>query len=111
MASNFEELDRIVLTLIQSIALLLPVVFLTFRHYLKGADRDIPQSKLLRRLRLVIAMVSLLTVSGFFATLGLLDISFKPVFTLIAVLSLAFFFLIYGLFIYKITKWGQIASP
>lgn len=109
--SDFQELDEIALTLIQSVGLLLPVVFLTFRFYLKGADESISQGKLLRRIRLLITMIVTLTVSGFFATIGLFDISLKPIFTLIAVLSLALFFLLYGAFIYRITKWEQLAAP
>ena len=109
--NDFRELDGIVLTLIQSVGLLLPVVFLTFRYYLEGADESISQNKLLRRLRLVITMVVLLTICGLFATIGLFDSSWKTVFTKIAVLALAFFFTIYGIFIYKITRWEQLATP
>lgn len=109
--SDLQELDRIILTLIQSVALLLPVVFLTFRFYLELADESISENKLFRRIRLLIIMIVALTASGLFATIGLFDIGLKPLFTRIAVLTLAIFFLIYGLFIFKITKWNKLSAP
>ena len=108
--ADFQELDKIVLTLLQVTGLLLPVVFLTFRFYLRGADESIPERKLHRRLRLVVAMIITLTVTGFCASIGLLDLSFKPYLTLIAVGALALFFIFYGVFIYKIIRWEKLKA-
>lgn len=102
-----QELDNISLTLIQAAGLLLPVVFLTFRFYLKGADRDISRRTLMARFRVFTVMIIFLTVTGMFASIGLFDYSVKAIFVEISVLSLAFFFASYGYFIYKITKWSE----
>ncbi|WP_435180922.1 hypothetical protein [Halorussus sp. AFM4] len=108
--ADFQELDQIVLALLQVTGLLLPVVFLTFKFYLRGAENSIPERKLHRRLRLVVAMIIALTVTGFCASVGLLDMSLKPHLTLIAVISLASFFILYGVFIYRIIKWEQLKA-
>ena len=108
--ADFHELDKVVLALIQVTGLLLPVVFLTFRFYLRGADEDISERKLHRRLRLVVAMIIALTGTGLFATIGLLDLNIKPLLTLIAVFGLSLFFIFYGIFIYKIIRWEKLKA-
>ena len=95
---NYPEIDRVVLTLIQATALLLPVVFLTFRFY-DDAKPEASEVEVESAGKKFVYMIAALTVTGFFASVGILDFSLKPMFAFIATMSLAAFFLLYGWFI------------
>lgn len=100
---NYPEIDRVVLTLIQATALLLPVVFLTFRFY-EDAQTNYSESEKTAAAKKFVYMITTLTVAGFFVTIGVLDLALKPTFAFIATMSLATFFVIYGWFIYGVVS-------
>lgn len=104
MLPNYPEIDRVVLTLIQATGLLLPVVFLTFRFYLNEVGGSSPEEQVKKSTKRFVFMIAALTVTGFFATLGVFDWVLKPWLALIAVSSLAVFFALYGWFIYGIVN-------
>ena len=98
------ELNDIALTLLQVTGLLLPVVFLT-ANFVKneGVFNEISDKRKNKLSKLFIYMILSLSVTGFLATLGILNWSIKESLLFISVLSLASFFLMYGVFIYCIT--------
>lgn len=100
--SDYSEVDTIALTLIQATALLLPVVFLSFRFYLDDAEGEAPAKEIEESAKRLVLMIFLLTATGFLSTVAVLDFSLKPTIAFFAVLSLAGFFLVYGWFFYKI---------
>ena len=99
------ELNDIALTLLQVTGLLLPVVFLT-ANFVKneGVFNEISDKRKNKLSKLFIYMILSLSVTGFLATLGILNWSIKESLLVISVLSLTSFFLMYGVFIYWITK-------
>jgi hypothetical protein len=100
--ADYSEIDTIALTLVQATALLLPVVFLTFRFYLNDAEGNTPAKEIEDSAKRLVLMIFLLTATGFLATIAILDFSLKSTFAFFAVLTLAAFFLLYGWFFYKI---------
>lgn len=99
------ELNDIALTLLQVTGLLLPVVFLT-ANFVKneGVLNDISDERQNKLAKLFIYMVLSLSLTGLLATLGILKWSLKESLLLASVLFLASFFLMYGIFIYRLTK-------
>ena len=103
--TSIAELNDIALTLLQVTGLLLPVVFLTANFVKKeGIFDKISDKKQNKLSKLFIYMILSLSVTGFLATLGILRGSIKESLLFISVLFLASFFLMYGIFIYWITK-------
>lgn len=100
--ADYAEIDTIALTLVQATALLLPVVFLSFRFYLDDAEDNTPVEELEESASRVVVMIFLLTATGLFSTIAILDFSLKPTFAFLGVSTLAVFFLMYGYFFYKI---------
>jgi len=103
--TSIAELNDIALTLLQVTGLLLPVVFLT-ANFVKneGVFNEISDERQNKLSKLFIYMVLSLSVTGLLATLGILRWSIKESLLFISVLFLASFFLMYGVFIYWITK-------
>jgi|AntRauTorcE11898_2_1112593.scaffolds.fasta_scaffold18965_2 hypothetical protein len=97
--ANSPELDSVALTMIQAVGLLLPVVLLTFRFYINNVGESVSEDGFLDSVDTMKQMVLLLAVSGFLATVGVLDIPLKDVFVFGSTITLAFFFLLYALFI------------
>ncbi|WP_141212901.1 MULTISPECIES: hypothetical protein [unclassified Halorubrum] len=100
--ADYSEVDAVALTLVQATALLLPVVFLSFRFYLDDAEGNTPAKEIEESAKRLVLMIFLLTATGFLSTIAILDFSLKPTFAFFAVLTLATFFLLYGWFFYKI---------
>ena len=90
------DIDSIVLTIIQAVGLLLPVVLFTVNYISPPDDRE---WTIQWGLWLTATMILSLTLSGFLATIGVLKLGFRRWLGFFAVLSLAVFFLTYGIFI------------
>jgi len=105
--TSFAELNDIALTLLQVTGLLLPVVFLTVSFVKKEGLNQFSEGIQQNMRFVLISMISLLAITGFFATFGILRTSVKDLFIFISVLSLAAFFLLYGAFTYLLTKSGR----
>jgi len=102
--SDYPEIDKVVLTLIQATGLLLPVIFLTVRFYVNNTTEEALTEEIDRAKWIFKLMVACLTVTGFFATFGIFDSPLKIAAAVIAVSSLAIFFLLYGWFMYHISS-------
>lgn len=98
-------LNEIVLTLIQATGLLLPVVLVTFRFYVNNKSSSVEAENIRNVGKVIGLMILLLSVTGFSATLGVLDLPIKRLLAFISTLSLAAFFAIYGWFIYRAINW------
>ena len=102
--TSFTELNDIALTLLQVTGLLLPVVFLTANFVKNEGLGQFPDGVQRKMGHILVLMVFTLAITGFFATVGILRSPMKSMVLFISVCLLAIFFILYGLFIYFLTK-------
>lgn len=103
--TSYSELNDIALVMLQMTALLLPAVFLTMNFVKKDAwnKLKIKQKDIVGKL--LIIMISSLTITGFTASIGVLESPVKTFVLFISVFFLALFFVSYGYFIYVISPY------
>lgn len=103
--TDFQELNRITLTLLQATGLLMPVAFLTFRYYLRHESDKLSEKGMDYFAKIFMSMITALTTTGFLSTIGLFNFWLKQTLITLSVLSLSLFFLSYGWFLYKLATW------
>ena len=94
--SASSDLDSIVLTIIQAVGLLLPVVLITVSELTPQTDKEWRRAWLFV---LIVVMIISLSISGLFSTVGILRIGVRDWLAFLSILSLAVFFLSYAIFI------------
>lgn len=94
----------IALALIQTVGLLMPVVFLTMTFVRREKRPEMDTETESYFVLLFLLMIGTLTVSGFFLLLGLLVTQSSAILVDIGLLALIGFFLVFGVFLYGIAR-------
>jgi hypothetical protein len=97
--TSYSELNDIALVMLQVTALLLPAVFLTMNFVKEDGLDSLRDSEIETIGNLLIIMIFSLTVTGFTASIGVLDTQLKDIILFVSVISLALFFVAYGWFV------------
>ncbi len=103
--TSYSELNDIALVMLQVTGLLLPVVFLTVNFAKKEAWGRLAERERELVAKLLLVMISSLTITGLMGAIGVLELPIKTLVLVISVCSLALFFVFYGYFIYVISPY------
>ena len=105
MAAEF-QINQVVLTLLQVVALLFPVVILTMRYLLEHESGQISEKRRNKIGIIFLSLIFLLSISGFTSSASIIFRSYERTLVEISVLSLMAVFLLYGYSIFLVARSG-----